>query len=662
MKKIILSLVAFLVFFQTAFSQTVLDSKIHKKVTNAVFEVVVNKTEDDKITYEEELPLDRLPYNVRNDKFYSIGTAFLLEDGIFYSASHVFSLYGDTIQNEYYIRDAEGKVYPVEDIVYLSNRRDFIGFTVPSYKQRKGQGLKTCTTTKINSNVYSVGNALGDGVVIRNGIFTSLTDEDRDGEWKWIRFSAAASPGNSGGPLVNENGEVIGIITMKSQNENLNYALPIEELETGKDGIGIIDYTYYYRLPNLISKKQYYKFEYKINLPVKYTELHKELTEKYKKNIQEAVAVMRKDYQPSAPKSFDKAKGNAEFFFNTYNTSFPCTIYLSDSNVWDYGGTNTKSFDIEDNGSVEYCSIFNYILATIDKPESMSLEDFLKNPKTYIDYVIEATDLHRTVASENIRISSLGDPTKVEQYVDFFGRTWTASYFDINFADAVLICYALPLPNGVYLMYQTTSRDEAFACTYLDMQFVADFTYTSYYGKAKDWADFLKLPESIIGKKPTFLKQIKFNYDKTHLALSVGDFSTDIPSSIMEINDETRIYVSNSFTTKNGKLEIENRVISIYTDPKAEEYKSIFIKKTNKPLKNAVKKTQTTWEQLLKELSPFDGSPYNHEQYTYLDRIQFIDKENKNPDYIYTLCFEMKKDMFEEIKTFADSVIENTKF
>jgi S1-C subfamily serine protease len=39
-----------------------------------------------------------------------------------------------------------------------------------------------------------------------------MTPEARYGNWKWLRFSAAASPGNSGGPLLDSKGNVIGIV------------------------------------------------------------------------------------------------------------------------------------------------------------------------------------------------------------------------------------------------------------------------------------------------------------------------------------------------------------------------------------------------------------------------------------------------------------------
>src|SRR5205823_2232592 len=92
------------------------------------------------------------------------------------------------------------------------------------------RGLETNRTPNIDDPVMAVGNALGEGIVIRDGLYTSQTPEVQDGRWQWLRFSAAASPGNSGGPLLDGVGRVIGLIEAKSPNENLNYALPIANI------------------------------------------------------------------------------------------------------------------------------------------------------------------------------------------------------------------------------------------------------------------------------------------------------------------------------------------------------------------------------------------------------------------------------------------------
>src|SRR3546814_8288832 len=56
-----------------------------------------------------------------------------------------------------------------------------------------------------------------------------------------MRFSAAASPGKSGGPRLDAEGRLIGIVLMKSQNENLNYALPISHVLDAPDHLASID-------------------------------------------------------------------------------------------------------------------------------------------------------------------------------------------------------------------------------------------------------------------------------------------------------------------------------------------------------------------------------------------------------------------------------------
>lgn len=80
----------------------------------------------------------------------------------------------------------------------------------------------------MGSSVYVLGYPLrasmGDEVKLTNGIISSKTGFQ--GDITTYQVSVPVQPGNSGGPLINEKGEVVGIIKAKhSDAENVSYAL-----------------------------------------------------------------------------------------------------------------------------------------------------------------------------------------------------------------------------------------------------------------------------------------------------------------------------------------------------------------------------------------------------------------------------------------------------
>jgi S1-C subfamily serine protease len=71
---------------------------------------------------------------------------------------------------------------------------------------------------RIGDDTYSVGNPLGlaDSITagVVSGLDRSIGREDGGGELKGlIQFDAAVNPGSSGGPLLNRQGQVVGIVT-----------------------------------------------------------------------------------------------------------------------------------------------------------------------------------------------------------------------------------------------------------------------------------------------------------------------------------------------------------------------------------------------------------------------------------------------------------------
>jgi S1-C subfamily serine protease len=79
---------------------------------------------------------------------------------------------------------------------------------------------------------FGIGPSASAGVV--SGLLRTLTAEDEPRLKNLIQFDAAANPGNSGGPLVNADGEVVGIVTAILNPSGLKtflgigFAVPIE--------------------------------------------------------------------------------------------------------------------------------------------------------------------------------------------------------------------------------------------------------------------------------------------------------------------------------------------------------------------------------------------------------------------------------------------------
>lgn len=87
---------------------------------------------------------------------------------------------------------------------------------------------------EVGEEVIAIGNALGYGQSVTNGIISALDRELEDYESPMIQTNAAINPGNSGGALVNARGEVIGIPSAKiggSTVEGMGYAIPISVAE-----------------------------------------------------------------------------------------------------------------------------------------------------------------------------------------------------------------------------------------------------------------------------------------------------------------------------------------------------------------------------------------------------------------------------------------------
>lgn len=103
------------------------------------------------------------------------------------------------------------------------------------------------------SRVLAFGNPLGMRDSVVTGIVSAIQDIDSR---EMIQLAMPTQPGNSGGPLVNSEGKVIGIINMKSAiDDNLGFAIPVKQLDSLRDSPNPVAYERWINLGRINEEK-----------------------------------------------------------------------------------------------------------------------------------------------------------------------------------------------------------------------------------------------------------------------------------------------------------------------------------------------------------------------------------------------------------------------
>jgi hypothetical protein len=583
-----------------------LGPRVMDTISEAVYEVVVLKPTKDSLQYEKPLPMDLIPYSIRTDKYYSIGTAFAISSSEFVSAAHVMNLGSGSQFKEAFLRDRQGKVYAIEKILKYSKNRDFIVFSLGNARVKKF--LSVNKSPRVNEKVYAVGNALGEGIVIRDGLYTSDTPEEEAGEWKWIRFSAAASPGNSGGPLLDRDGKVIGIVLRKSPGENLNYAVPIVEVLRARPNQAVIQMKVRYILDNMdMTQREMLKKE--IHLPKTYEELNNEInaimaefSDKLLKNL---LAEHRDTIFPRGP-------GSTRLLYKTYHAVFPHLIMKGKDGNWDaYYPRETREAVLGNNGRLVYGSLGSAVFMYIRKPDDVSLETFYGDSKLFMDLILKGGGRYREVGPESIKITSMGRAFEDYRFTDSYGRIWMVRTWLIEYNDRKVVTFSLPVPGGCIVMMRTDQTGSADQGDIPDLKVLSDFTYVSYFGTFKEWREFLGMKDLLPSLFSTLDIQIEnnemFRYKSKRLSLSYGP-------DIMKILDNSDLRLHFGYFQEQSRTVWDITEIGIAED----KFNQIgyTVSRVMKPPKELGDEYQNHWENMVEGRFPYNRSAYHKDKVT----------------------------------------------
>ncbi len=590
-----LGLLAILALAATA-SAANLDAKLLPGIQAATFEVVSAKPVEDPLTYEKPLPLDLIPFQQRNDKYYSIGTAFAIGDGRYVTAAHVLLVGVNSLWGPPALRDNEGHVYAIDKVQKFSLEKDFVVFTLS--EQPNNAALPLATDPALGQVIYSVGNAYGTGVVIRDGLYTSKTPEDQDGRWKWMRFSAPASPGNSGGPLVDAQGDVIGVVLAKSPNENLNYALPIAMVQDAPDHVGEIDRRIGYQFDVFDTKlSNTLKTQFKLPLPLAdFFATYAQRTNAY--YDEQLKALLAKDPE----RMFPAGQGSSEMLHGIASMSdFPQVIARQDNGKWTLSGKSNGNIKLSDNGYLTVGAFNSSMLLHLRKPDNVPSAKLYADPVVPMDLLLKTGFLKRSVGSEEVVVTSLGKPTLDTTHQDKWGRRWQVWEWPMPHLNASLLMLALPVPDGyvgVVRYSQAMNQHDQL----INAKALTDFVYVNYDGTLAQWKDYLGHGELL----PDAFKDIDiaFDYGKDFRYAS-NRLHFDFTPELQAIQPDSMLTLGFSFYTDNSKVVWD--VAEIWMSAKATDNNYISLVRNQAPSPDLDDDHKNTWEKILNRKHPYDA-------------------------------------------------------
>jgi S1-C subfamily serine protease len=150
---------------------------------------------------------------------------------------------GRVVTNNHVVKDAasmsaktaDGRDIEVAGVLTTDPKRDIAivqlrGATLPPLTLGDSHAVRPGEDVVVIGSPHGLSQSVSTGVVAairEKGPIDEDLGSDEIASWG-IQITAAVSPGSSGSPVMNRNGDVIGVAVGKLGGENLNFAVPIE--------------------------------------------------------------------------------------------------------------------------------------------------------------------------------------------------------------------------------------------------------------------------------------------------------------------------------------------------------------------------------------------------------------------------------------------------
>ena len=223
-------------------------------LAESLLDAVVNISTAQNVTAQRSVPRPQVPEGSPFQEFFdeffnrqqpntdrprrvqSLGSGFVLEgrDGIIVTNNHVIEG-----ADEITVNFNDGSKLPA-DVIGTDPKTDIAVLRINPDAPLKGVAFGNSDEMRVGEWVMAIGNPFGLGGTVTTGIVSARNRDINSGPYdNYIQTDASINRGNSGGPLFNKDGDVIGIntaiISPSGGSIGIGFAIPSEI------AIGVID-------------------------------------------------------------------------------------------------------------------------------------------------------------------------------------------------------------------------------------------------------------------------------------------------------------------------------------------------------------------------------------------------------------------------------------
>jgi serine protease Do len=455
--------------------------------------------------------------------------------------------------------------------------------------------------------------------------------------------------------LLDGSGNVIGIVLRKSQNENLNYSLPIGRV-LDAPGKAVFDQRAVTSLPFMRGTRTHaYQDEFK--LPLSWDDFAKAFRAVIERKSAEARTALLNEY---TAKSFATGSAADQVLYASDADSYQLGLIHQDADdSWVAVVPAVKKIDLPGDGYVSVGVQDTFALLRLHRSNNASDDAFYNDSKAFMDIAAKALNIIRAVGTDNIRVTSMGSAVGDSIYADRYGRKWQQRKWALPFLDAYVVGMLLPTPDGYSAVMQI---EPSAAGTYAEslLHLAVEQIDISYVGTQAQWQAYLHRKVLVADA----LKSLSIE-KKTNWIVPAPKFALEIPDVMFALDDRSTLGISMQYFMDSSKLRWDVVGARWHQDEQDKAY--IGLRRKLRPPTTAKSEIRTAFADMWERRAPYDGQSSRPTATTY-KAIQVInvpgtDSRKSSSDVVYDLTVELEgRDVWKQIpevlkRTAADTHI-----